>query len=319
MTTRCGELVLRRLPVPPTDIFRPNDEILEKIIKQPTHISLTENIVLTPLVGSHPHNIVKGAHHVEWLTKDGRFISWQDLVSIPILLQSLDYRIDALSRHNPDASYYIMHGHGTVPPPSQSDLQYIPKGIASVAYPHFHSNIAAIPSHHPTMQYLTAGEQQFKRTLEIQSDAAMEMVLSSLSNLLCNFGTKFTTNSYLGASNFHHSITHTFFGFDTLHDAVTSTYELINDPLVIALWPLLVAYVAQQPPLDISGHKIKHKISFRPNALILHPSQNMREALTPTKDKRIWVKLATIGTFADFVRGGISLIRNPQPTTARED
>lgn len=309
--TSPDQYVFRRLSVPPTDIFRPDDDLLEKIVREGTLLRENHEGAAIQLEPSHAHNVVPDAHKVIWyVDKDrNRYLSWDQFLASDSTLNMVDERNGENSHHNPAYMSYIMLGHGSL----DKTKEYIPKrrlgGLASKQFPHLHEQFELVPKNHPHDRHVKLTETLGRRTLETQSNRAMDLTLSCIAHLITDFGIPFEYHDTIGIGKEKLHFRHTVFGFQSMSEAIKATHKVIKSPEISTIWPSVMETVARHQP-DLLPGDTKVRAGFQLNGMVLHPSREMRERLTPTADFDTWVLLASDGGFSMFVEDGITFDRN---------
>lgn len=305
------QYIFRRLFVPPTDTFLSDEDLLTKIISKGTLLSTNRDGSAIQLDPSHAHNIVRDAHKVVWFVDNdaARYTNWGDFLNSDLTLSTINERNAANSRGNQSYMSYIMVGHGRVDKPGDGTPKHRLGGLASKQFPHIHEQFQAIPKTHPDDRLIRLTDPLGRRTLETQSNLAMDLTLSSISHLLSDFGTAFEYHDKIGVGDQKLHFAHKVFGFQSMSEAIKATHGVINRPEIKKIWPGVIEAVARHEPGILPGDT-KVRAGFQLNGMVLHPSREMRERLTPTADFDTWVLLASDGGFSMFVEDGITFDRD---------
>ena len=308
------QLTLRRLPVPPTDIFREDTDLLNKIMRDgETLPEFTHSGKLAiRLDPSHPHHVEPRAHKVIWFTDQSyepSYETWDTFLDSKRTLASLDERIGINTHNIPGYMAYIMLGHGKIDKPPDHEPKCRLRGLASKVYPHLHEQYIPIPKTHPHDIHVRPGQDLWHSTLEAQSNLAMDLTLSCIAKQLANFGAPFTYTDSIGVTESKLTLTHNAFGFSSMSEALCTTYTLLHNSSIKSAWPQVIKNVADHPGNNLPG-ETKVRAGFQLNAMIIHPSSEMRARLNPSSNNNTWVLLASDGGFSFFVQDGITIDRN---------
>ncbi len=309
--TSPDQYVFRRLYVPPTDIFRTDEDLLNKIFREGAPLSENHEGAAIQLDPSHAHNVVPGAHKVIWyVDKDqNRYLDWDQFLGCDTTLSMIDERNGESSHHNPAYMSYIMLGHGRIDKPASHEPKRRLGGLASKQFPHLHEQFELVPKTHPHDRHIKLTQTLGRRTLETQSNLAMDLTLSCIAHLLVGFGTQFEYHDTIGVGKEKLHLRHTAFGFQSMSKAIKSTHEVITKPEIKTIWPGVIESVASHKP-DLLPGDTRVRAGFQLNGMVLHPSLEMRERLRPTADFDTWVLLASDGGFSMFVEDGITFDRD---------
>ena len=305
------QYVFRRLYVPPTDIFRSDEALLKKIVAEGNPISRNREGAAIQLDPSHAHNVVPGAHKVIWYIDKNqeKYLDWDMFLASEETHQSIDERNANHSAGNADYMSYIMVGHGRSEPPKNGEPIRRLGGLASKQFPHIHEQFVPIPKTHPRDRHIKLTEELGRRTLETQSNLAMNLTLSCIAHLLAGFGTPFEYHDTIGVGREKLHFKHQAFGFSSMSKAIKSTHNMINLPEIKRIWPEVIESVANHQS-DLLPGNTRVRPGFQLNGMVLHPSTAMRERLNPTEDFDTWVLLASDGGFSMFVEDGITFDRD---------
>jgi len=306
------KLTLRRATVSPTDIFRGDTDLLEKITTEGFHLPYYDSpqTRVFQLAPSHPHHVIPEAHQVLWFLDrfSDSYLTWDQFVYDTTTLSAIDSKNSASDKANSQYMSYIMLGHGESSRPKDGEPQCRTRGLASKQHPHLHKHYTGIPKTHPDDTYVTIDDKLGHRTLESQSNLAMDLTLSCIAHFISGFGTPLIYTDIIGVTSQKLVFNHVAFGFHNMSSAITATYALTQRSEIKEIWPKVIAQVADHPNNYLPGNT-KVRAGFQLNAMVIHPSAKMRHRLRPSQDFDTWVLLASDGGFSFFVENGITIDR----------
>lgn len=269
-----------------------------------------------------PHTVVDGSHNVLWpiLTKDWNArdtqplvvrTTWNDIIHDQPLLQAMDSWQAERQKTHPESLLYSMIGHGSKNTQPDEPIQ-IPYKIASLPWPHFHSMATQIPHDHPDQLWIAPGKPGYSKALEIQSDAARQRTIEMLSTELTQYGTPFTVMLSLG-QRAAMRLPRTVYGFNSLSDTLEATHSLLADKRITKRWPEIIHAIADETTHENLPEHLRLRQGFEPSAMIVYPSQKMKDSLQSIDTFRWWsFPFSPWGTFSYYVPGGITLRRPPR-------